>query len=46
VRRHPHFKGLLADLLIGDLFNDNLDVVWEPVEAMRAEEREAMASKV
>jgi flavin-dependent dehydrogenase len=46
VRRHPHFKGLLTDLLIGDLFKDSLDVVWEPMEAMRAEERGMTASKV
>jgi flavin-dependent dehydrogenase len=38
VRRHPHLKGHLTDLLIGDLFKDSVDEVWAPMEAMRAEE--------
>jgi flavin-dependent dehydrogenase len=38
VARHPHLKGLLTDLLIGDLFKDSVDAVWEPMAAMRAEE--------
>ncbi len=37
VRRYPHLKGLLTDLLIGDLFKDELDVVNEPLDAVRAE---------
>ena len=37
VGRHPEFKGLLTDLLIGDLFDDKVDAVWEPMEVMRAE---------
>jgi flavin-dependent dehydrogenase len=37
VRLHPHLKGHLTDLLIGDLFKDSVDEVWAPMEAMRAE---------
>ncbi|RIK79706.1 MAG: NAD(P)/FAD-dependent oxidoreductase [Planctomycetota bacterium] len=32
VKNHPHLKGLLTDLLIGDLFKDEVDAVWEPME--------------
>jgi hypothetical protein len=41
VRKHPHLKGCLTDLLIGDLFKDDVDAVWGPLDAMRAEERVA-----
>jgi flavin-dependent dehydrogenase len=37
VRRYPHLKGLLTDLLIGDLFKDSLDEVWGPLDSVRAE---------
>ena len=37
VRRHPHFKGHLTDLLIGDLFKNSVDEVFPPMDAMRAE---------
>lgn len=43
VRKYPHFKGLLTDLLIGDLFKDELDVVWGPMEEIRAEQAAATA---
>ena len=36
VRRHPHLKGHLTDLLIGDLFKDEVDEVIGPMNAMRA----------
>jgi flavin-dependent dehydrogenase len=35
VRRYPQFKGHLTDLLIGDLFRDEVDEVWGPMELMR-----------
>src|SRR5262245_24980060 len=38
VRQHPHLKGSLTELLIGDLFKDSVDEVWEPMEAMRRAE--------
>jgi flavin-dependent dehydrogenase len=45
VRNHPHLKGLLTDLLIGDLFKDSVDEVWAPMEAMRAEAKEYSQAK-
>ena len=35
VRRYPQYKGHLTDLLIGDLFRDEVDEVWGPMESMR-----------
>jgi flavin-dependent dehydrogenase len=35
VRNHPHLKGHLTDLLIGDLFKDEVDEVVGPMNAMR-----------
>jgi flavin-dependent dehydrogenase len=35
VHRHPHFKGHLTDLLIGDLFQDKVDEVFGPMDVMR-----------
>src|SRR5690606_38415971 len=37
VAQHPQLKGYVTDLLIGDLWDDKVDVVWEPMEEMRAE---------
>jgi len=37
VKRHPHLKGHVTDLLIGDLFNDRVDEIVAPLAAMRAE---------
>jgi flavin-dependent dehydrogenase len=37
VRRYPHLKGHLTDLLIGDLFKDSVDEVWGPLDTIRAE---------
>ncbi len=37
VRKHPHFKGHLTDLLIGDLFKDSVDEVVEPMNVLREE---------
>ncbi len=40
VRRHPHFKDKLTDLLIGDLFRDGyFDELFEHMDAMREELR-------
>ena len=39
VKRHPHLKGHVTDLLIGDLFNDRVDEIVAPLDAMRAEDR-------
>jgi len=37
VKRNPHLKGHLTDLLIGDLFKDSVDEVIAPMNAMRDE---------
>jgi flavin-dependent dehydrogenase len=37
IRRHPHFKGYVTDMLIGDLFKDELDQVFEPMAQVRNE---------
>jgi flavin-dependent dehydrogenase len=37
VKRHPHKKGAVTDLLIGDLFRDELDEVFELMDEMNAE---------
>jgi flavin-dependent dehydrogenase len=34
VRNFPHLKGLVTDLLIGDLFDDRVDAVWGPMESL------------
>jgi hypothetical protein len=34
VRRHPDLQGTITDLLIGDLFTDRVDSVWQPMEAL------------
>jgi flavin-dependent dehydrogenase len=34
VHKHPDLRGTVTDLLIGDLFTDRVDKVWEPMEAM------------
>jgi flavin-dependent dehydrogenase len=34
VRNYPQMKGLVTDLLIGDLFTDRVDAVWEPMETL------------
>jgi flavin-dependent dehydrogenase len=37
VKKHPHLKGHLTDLLIGDLFKDELDIVWPLFDEQRRE---------
>jgi flavin-dependent dehydrogenase len=34
VRTYPHLRGTITDLLIGDLFTDRVDVVWNPMESL------------
>jgi len=46
VRRHPDKKGLITDVLIGNLFYDGVDELWPLIDELRAEEalaREAVA---
>ncbi len=44
VRTFPHLTGTLTDLLIGDLFTDKVDVVWEPMESLYKEGKSAPGS--
>ena len=37
VRAHPHLRGTVTDLLIGDLFEDRVDGVWQAIEGMYPE---------
>ena len=39
VKNYPHLKGKVTDLLIGDLFTDKVDVVWEPMESLYSEDK-------
>jgi flavin-dependent dehydrogenase len=34
VRRFPHLRNTVTDLLIGDLFTDRVDEVWQPMESL------------
>lgn len=43
VRRFPQHKGAITDLLIGDLFKDELDGVFESIDLMRSETANATA---
>ncbi|MCC9606088.1 tryptophan 7-halogenase [Blastopirellula sp. JC732] len=47
IRRFPHFVGRVTDLLIGDLFKDDLDEVIAAMDLVKAEDEEAklMAAK-
>ena len=35
VKRHPHLKGLVTDVLIGDVFKDEVDVLWPLMDELR-----------
>jgi flavin-dependent dehydrogenase len=39
VKKYPHLKGHVTDVLIGDLFKDDVDVLWPLMDAMRAEDQ-------
>lgn len=44
VRRFPHLKGYVTDVLIGDVFKDEVDQLWEPMDQLRAESALAAAA--
>lgn len=44
IRRHPHFKDHITDLLIGDLFKDSVDEINGPMDEMRRELQAANGS--
>ena len=37
VRKHPEMQTHLIDLLVGNLFNDQVDAIWGPMDQMRNE---------
>jgi len=37
VRKHPDLKGFLTDVLIGDVFTDDVDILWPLMDELRAE---------
>ncbi|MBL8809605.1 MAG: tryptophan 7-halogenase [Planctomycetaceae bacterium] len=41
VRNFPHLRGRVTDLLIGDLFEDKVDEVWDPMETLYNETKVA-----
>ncbi len=38
VKKHPHLKGLVTDVLIGDVFKDDVDVLWPLMDELRKEQ--------
>ena len=34
VRNYPDLRGTVTDLLIGDLFTERVDKVWQPMESL------------
>jgi flavin-dependent dehydrogenase len=44
VRTFPNLKGLVTDLLIGDLFTDRVDAVWGPMESLYPPDKTAIPS--
>ncbi|RPI90209.1 MAG: NAD(P)/FAD-dependent oxidoreductase [Planctomycetaceae bacterium] len=38
IRKHPHLKGLVTDVLIGDLFKDDIDALWPLIDELKAEQ--------
>jgi flavin-dependent dehydrogenase len=42
VKRYPHLRGKITDLLIGDLFTDKVDEVWAPMESLYPPEKKAI----
>jgi flavin-dependent dehydrogenase len=38
VRRYPELKDRVTDVLVGDLFKDEVDQIWEPIEKMKSED--------
>jgi flavin-dependent dehydrogenase len=42
IREYPELRGTLTDLLIGDLFHNGTDKVWEPLESLYEEGKPAI----
>jgi hypothetical protein len=41
VKNYPHLKNTVTDLLIGDLFTDRVDAVWQPMESLYPPDKKA-----
>src|SRR5262245_40144268 len=35
VKKHPHLKGMITDVLICDVFDDKVDVLWQLLDELR-----------
>ncbi len=46
IKNYPDLKNTVTDLLIGDLFTDRVDKVWQPMESLYAEGKQAIPSWV
>jgi flavin-dependent dehydrogenase len=42
VKNYPHLRGKVTDLLIGDLFTDEVDAVWQPMESLYPPDKPAI----
>jgi flavin-dependent dehydrogenase len=42
VKTFPHLKGIITDLLIGDLFTERVDQAWQPMESLYPPEKKAI----
>jgi hypothetical protein len=38
VKKHPHLKNTVTDVLIGDVFKDDVDVLWPLMDELRTEQ--------
>ena len=45
IRKHPHMKGTVTDVLIGNLFSDHVDELWPLIDELRVEEAAKKASR-
>ena len=42
IKKHPHLKRFVTDVLIGDLFKDDVDVPWPLMDEMCADQQPAI----
>jgi flavin-dependent dehydrogenase len=42
VKTFPNLKGIITDLLIGDLFTDRVDAAWQPMESLYPPEKKSI----
>lgn len=45
VKRHPHLKGTITDMLVGDIFREDVDAIVAPMDALRAERHAEMQAE-